>query len=125
APDGDRGARPFVERVGPRPERSVQRGLDAGLRLRDAVFGPRAGEAALGRWAAHDLPLPSQRTERGHGRRRTRQVRSQRWLGRCRLPAHVMVRRFLDAVATAWAIAALAAIGIVAAGFALVLLPVV
>jgi hypothetical protein len=34
-------------------------------------------------------------------------------------------RRFLDALATAWAIASLAAIGIVAAGFALVLLPVV
>ncbi len=36
-----------------------------------------------------------------------------------------MLRRFLDAVATAWAIAALAAIGIVATGFALVLVPVV
>jgi len=36
-----------------------------------------------------------------------------------------LARRFLDAVATAWAIAALSAIGIVAAGFALVLLPVV
>jgi hypothetical protein len=35
-----------------------------------------------------------------------------------------LVRRFQDLVATAWAIAALAAIGIVAAGFALVLLPV-
>jgi hypothetical protein len=36
-----------------------------------------------------------------------------------------LVRRFLDLAATAWAIAALAAIGIVAAGFALVVLPVV
>jgi hypothetical protein len=36
-----------------------------------------------------------------------------------------MLRRFLDAVATAWAVAALAAIGIVAAGFALILLPLV
>jgi hypothetical protein len=35
-----------------------------------------------------------------------------------------LVRRLLDAVATAWAVAALAAIGIVAAGFAFVLLPV-
>jgi hypothetical protein len=34
-----------------------------------------------------------------------------------------LARRFLDAVATAWAIAALAAIGIIAAGFVLVLLP--
>ena len=34
-------------------------------------------------------------------------------------------RRFLDIVATAWAIAALAAIGLVAAAFALVLLPAV
>jgi hypothetical protein len=34
-----------------------------------------------------------------------------------------MLRRFLDAVATAWAIAALAAIGIVAAAFALILVP--
>jgi hypothetical protein len=34
-------------------------------------------------------------------------------------------RRFLDMVATAWAIAALAAIGLVAAAFALVLLPAV
>ncbi|HYR34905.1 MAG TPA: hypothetical protein VEQ87_11480 [Burkholderiales bacterium] len=35
-----------------------------------------------------------------------------------------LARRFLDAVATAWAIAALAAIGIVAAGLALIVLPV-
>ena len=38
--------------------------------------------------------------------------------------ARPRARRFLDALATAWAIAALAAIGIVAAGLALVLVPV-
>jgi hypothetical protein len=36
-----------------------------------------------------------------------------------------LTRQFVDLVATAWAIAALAAIGIVAAGFALILLPLV
>lgn len=41
-----------------------------------------------------------------------------------RAPERRLTRRFLDAVATAWSIAALAAIGIVAAAFALVLLPV-
>jgi len=35
------------------------------------------------------------------------------------------VKRVVDLAATAWAIAALAAIGLVAAGFALVLVPVV
>ena len=41
------------------------------------------------------------------------------------LDARRLTRRFQDLLATAWAIAALAAIGIVAAGLALVLLPVV
>jgi hypothetical protein len=41
-----------------------------------------------------------------------------------RAPERRLTRRFLDALATAWSIAALAAIGIVAAAFALVLLPV-
>jgi len=44
----------------------------------------------------------------------------------CRaLDARRLTRRFQDLLATAWAIAALAAIGIVAAGLALILLPAV
>src|SRR6267142_1582140 len=89
--DAEPGPRADVERLGTRLGRLGRlrrfRHLP-GYHLHDALLGPGDGQPADGGRAAHALPLPSQSSGRGDGRRRAGPVPAEeRALGGCRFPA--------------------------------------